>query len=122
MWIYYNCNPLKREVNDCVVRSISLAEGRDWYETYDILTEIAKKDATILDDIMLVEKYLNEKYEEICFKCRGKRIKVKEFLFDNPKGVYLITMRGHITCAIDGIVYDIWDCTDKLIWNVWKVC
>ena len=65
MWEYYNCNPLKREVNDCVVRAISLAEGKSWDETYQILSEIAQKNAIILDDTLFVEKYLNSKYEAI---------------------------------------------------------
>ena len=121
MWKYYNCNPLKREVNDCVVRAISLAENDTWFDTYEKLSELAENEAILLDDMSFVEKYLNMNYSSICPKCRGKRITVGEFVVDNPKGTFLITMKGHITCAIDGIVYDTWDCTGKLAWNVWEV-
>jgi hypothetical protein len=121
MWKYYNCNPLRREVNDCVVRAVSLAEGKSWDETYLILSKLALNEAVILDDSLFVEKYLNSKYEAICPKCEGYRITVGEFVKTHPKGTFLITMKGHITCVVDGIIYDTWDCTDKLMWNAWIV-
>ena len=121
MWKYYNCNPLHREVNDCVVRAISLAESKSWDYTYQELSKLAQYDATLLDDSLFVEKYLNSKYPTICYKCDGRRMTVAEFLKQNSQGIYLISIRGHITCAIDGIVQDTWDCTSKTIWNVWKV-
>lgn len=120
-WQYYNCNPLHREVNDCVIRAISLAEGRSWDETYTILSNLALKEAIILDDSLFVEKYLNSKYRSLCPKCKGSRITVGEFVNNNPKGTFLITVKGHITCAIDNCVMDTWDCRDKLIWGVWVV-
>ena len=121
MWIYYNCNPLKREVNDCVVRAISLAESSTWDDTYEKLSRIAQAEATILDDVSFVEKYLNSKYPTICYRCNGKRMVVADFLRENPKGTYLISMKNHITCAIDGCIYDIWDCENERIWNAWGV-
>lgn len=46
---------------------------------------------------------------------------VRDVLADNPKGIYLITMNGHITVGIDGIVYDTFDCRDRIVRNVWVV-
>jgi hypothetical protein len=121
MYRYYNNNPLHREVNDCVIRAVALAEGKTWDEVYSELSEIAQRECIILDDAMFLEPYLNERYENYCYKCNGKRLTVQEFLEQNPVGTYLITMKGHITCAIDGCVYDTWDCTDRRIWSVWRV-
>ena len=110
MYRYYNCNPLKRQVNDCVVRAISLAENKSWNEVFTKLSKLAEKRCI-----------LTENYDTYCFICNNEHLRIKEFLKLNPIGKYLITMKGHITCAIDGCVYDIWDCTNKRIWSVWRV-
>ena len=121
MFRYLNKNPRKRLVNDCVVRAISLAENRSWDETYDKLSRIAKEEGIILDDITFVDKYLSKRYKERCYKCNGKRLTVDEFLQEGLDGIYLITMKGHITCIIDGTLYDTWDCSNRRIWSVWQV-
>lgn len=35
MYKYYNANARGNFVNDCVVRAISVAEGKTWDETYE---------------------------------------------------------------------------------------
>lgn len=42
MYQYYNANPLGRDVNDCSVRAISLAEEITWDEAYIKLSEFAR--------------------------------------------------------------------------------
>ena len=42
MWRYLNKNPLARDTNDCVIRSISCAENRSWDDVYLELVEIEK--------------------------------------------------------------------------------
>jgi hypothetical protein len=37
------------------------------------------------------------------------------------KGVYLVTMSGHITCIIDGVIWDTFDPSERLIWESYKV-
>ena len=44
-----------------------------------------------------------------------------DFLETHPTGTYLVTMQGHITCVKEGILYDTWDCRNKLIWCAWEV-
>lgn len=36
-------------------------------------------------------------------------------------GTYLVTMPNHITTVIDGVVYDTFDCRNRVLWDVWKV-
>lgn len=43
------------------------------------------------------------------------------FNASQPKGTYLITMRGHITCCIDGCIYDTFDPSERYIWGIYKV-
>lgn len=121
MFRYYNCNPKGRRVDDCVIRAISLAENKTWEETYDELSYYAKQEGILLNDVTFVDKYLENKYKDECYKCNGSRATVKEFLIKSRTGTYLIAMQGHITCVKDGIIYDTWDCSNKRIWKVWEI-
>lgn len=121
-YIYYNANPLGREVNDCSVRAISLAEGSSWDETYDKLSNYAKEKCMLLDEAKFIEPYLNSKYPKVyyrCITCGDKNL--GDLLKIYNRGIYLITMKGHITCSINGVVYDTWDCTKNKVWCIWKV-
>ena len=121
MWRYLNKNPRSRDVNDCVIRSISCAENRSWGDVYDELSLLAKEQGIILDDVRFVEPYLDGKYERTCYKKEHYAMTVGEFVDTHKEGTYLVTMRGHITCVKDGVLYDTWDCRDRLIWCAWEV-
>lgn len=117
MYEFYNANSRGNFVNDCVVRAISVAECKTWDETYDELSELAQKDGILLDDVRFVDDYLDRKYRRVPFHS----LTVDELCDEYPRGTFLITMLGHITVMIDGIIYDIFDCRDRPIWNVWQV-
>lgn len=117
MYRFYNANAKGRFTNDCVVRAISLAENKTWHETYDELSEIAQRNGIILDDVEFVEPFLDSRYDRLCYEntCLG------EFIDKHPSGIYLVTMNGHITCVIDGVLYDTFDCRNKIIKCAWLV-
>ena len=121
MWKYHNSNPKKREVNDCVIRAISKAENKTWDEVYSELSTLAQNQRILLDDMRFVEHYLDSKYDRVCYKRNGCRMTVGDFINRNQEGTYLITMQGHITCVKNGILFDTWDCRDKIIWCSWEV-
>ena len=122
MFRYYNANPRGRNVNDCTVRAISLATNRSWDETYNELSKFAQAQAIMLDEVAYIDEYLERNFEKVC-GCgkRNRKISVGEFVHENPVGMYLITMNGHITCAIDGHIYDTFDPSDKLVWDAYRV-
>lgn len=119
MYRYYNANPLGRRVNDCTVRAISLATGRSWDETYKELSAFARYQAIMPDEVIYINEYLEERYDQVC-NCKNK-ITVGEFCKYFPYGTYLVTMNGHITCIIDGVIYDTFNPSDRLIWNAYEV-
>ena len=114
---FHNANARGNFVNDCVIRAISIAEDKTWDETYLELSMIAQKQGIILDDVNFVEPLLDSRYERTC--CEDTY--VGEFVDKHPKGIYLITMMGHITCSIDGVIYDTFDCRDRIMWCSWEV-
>ncbi len=118
MYKFYNANSHNNFVNDCTVRAISKAEQKTWDETYEKLSNLAQEAGTLFDDVNFVEKYLDTYYPiRICQ--HGKS--VRKFLDEHPKGTYLITMRGHITVIVDGVLYDTFDCRDRQMLCSWKV-
>lgn len=121
MWRYLNKNPLARDTNDCVIRSISCAEERSWDDVYLELSQLAQEQGIILDDIKFVEPYLDSKYYRTCYKNNGVALTLGKFMEINPRGTFLVTMRGHITCVKDGVLYDTFDCRNRKIWCAWKV-
>lgn len=117
MYKYYNANANGNFVNDCVIRAISVAENKSWEETYDELSRIAKKNGILLDDVNFVEPLLDYRY----YRVKTYNEKVGEFVEEHSKGTYLITMNGHITVSKNGIIYDTFDCRNRILKNAWKV-
>lgn len=121
MFKYLNLNPKGRIVSDCTVRAFALAHNISWYKSYDILSAYARKQCIVIDDTSFIDDFLSENYDYICYKCKNEKITVGEVSELYPHGTYLITMSGHITCMIDGIIYDVWDCSDNYAWRIWKI-
>lgn len=118
---YLNLNPKKRIVSDCTVRAFALAHNISWYRAYDILSSYARVQCIVIDDTTFIDDFLSENYNYICYKCIDKKITVREVSEKYPIGTYLITMSGHITCMIDGTIYDTWDPRYKYAWTVWEI-
>ena len=117
MYKYYNANVRGNDVNDCVVRAISKAEGKTWDKTYEELSDIAQHEGILLDDVNFVENYLDKRYKRACHYSKT----VGEFAKEHRKGTYLVTMQGHITCVKDGIIYDTFNCSPRRMFCAWEV-
>ena len=117
MYKYMNANPKGNDIEDCTIRAISVAEGISWDEAYEELSDSARKLRLMISSVEAIEKYLDKRYRRVPIRVET----VGEFIETHPFGVYLITMEGHITVLKNGINYDTFDSSDRLIWNAWKV-
>lgn len=118
MFKVYNNNPHSERLSDCVCRAVTLATGANYYDVMDLLKENGMKHgcgclncdcySKMLDDI----GYKQEKAE-------GKT--VAEIAEANKDKTVLIRIEGHLTCAIDGDVYDLWDCSGKKADLYWVI-
>lgn len=117
MFKYYNANPLKNKVSDCTTRAISLAECNSWDYTYNKLSNLAREQGQMMDSVEFIENYLDKRYPRQCHYSKT----IEEFIDEHPHGVYLCTMTGHITCIIDGCVYDTFDCSNRIMRCAWKI-
>jgi hypothetical protein len=109
-------------VNDCTVRAISLATKTTWDDTYRELSEYAQKLATMPDDVIYIDGYLDRRFTKVYEKNKSPyTLTVEDFARANPFGTFLITMSGHITCCIDGCIYDTFNPKDRIVWEAYRV-
>lgn len=118
---YANPHPDNKVVGDCVKRAITLSGNYDYKDVqlelnrYKKITK-AKSYNERKNWVPYIEKVLGWE------KLTGyQNIKVGEFAKDNPKGTYIIKVRGHLTTVKDGKVLDTWNCSYKAINRVWEV-
>lgn len=117
MYRYHNANIKNNFIDDCVIRSISIAEGKNWDETYEELSTLARKEGLLFSNVEFVEDYLDSKYTRTCHKSKT----VGEFSKTHPNGIYLITMPAHISVSYYGVIVDTFDCSNRMMKCAWKV-
>lgn len=122
MFKYHNANPRGRRVNDCTVRAISLATRVSWDRAFNELCDFAQSQAIMPDEIAYIDEFLARRFTKVyCSRCGDKKITVGEFVMNHPYGTFLITMSGHITCCIDGVIHDTFDPSTYIIWEAYRV-
>lgn len=117
MYKFYNANPRGLLTDDCVLRSISVAEGISWQRCQEKLSLLSRDSGLILNDVQFVEKYLDDRYVRKCYK----NMTVGEFSKKCPKGHFVVTMNGHITAIIDNIIVDTFDCSRRQMICSWQI-
>ena len=87
-----NKNPFNNQVDDCVVRSISTAEGISWDEAYDKLSDSGRDLGLMMNSVEAVEEYLNERYDKVPHYSKYVWEFIEEYpkryLFDNNARAY----------------------------------
>jgi hypothetical protein len=116
---YYNNNPLSLEEEDCVTRAIALASNLPYSAIKDKLYYMAQLlDCNALC-VCCYSKLLDYIFQYDRVPCKGYTVGEIVQKYDNS--TLLIRMNGHLTCAIDGILYDLWDSSEELADIVWVV-
>ena len=116
---YYNMNPLGLHEKDCVIRAISLCTSTDYLDVIDLLEKNSGMNSC---DTLMVScySYLLDNYFRFR-KVNCKDMNVRDFAKYHPFGIFLIRMEGHLSSLINGVCYDIWDCTNEPLTDVWRV-
>ena len=117
---FLNLNPMNKRELDCVCRAISLALNKDYYNVEDDLYLVGQlfkceKLCVCCYKHLLDYVYKLERIEEF------KGLSIEEFINCNPYGTYIIRVDSHLTCCIDSILFDTWDCRNEIVDIVWQV-
>ena len=116
---YLNVNPKNKKEPDCVTRAICLALQIPYSMVSRMLTD--NGDIYTCDDlrVMCYSKLLSNEFG--LKSCNGRGRTVGEIADIYKCNKLLLRIDGHLTCAIDGIVYDIWDCTNEICDIYWVI-
>lgn len=123
MWKYANPNPRGKQVPDCVVRAIAIALGMDWYEVYDDLYRVGRREADMSSSDAVWGLYLKLNgarpflLPENCPEC----VTIRAFCRMYPRGRYIIGTGGHAVAVIDGNYYDSWDSGNEIPSFFWRI-
>lgn len=120
---YFNPNPQKREVGDCVVRALCAATGRTWDEVFSDLSRIAFRLKCMPNDQIAYREYLTENgwvRTPISNKKGSKRPTVEEMAKRSADGqVYLCEVANHLVTAKEGAYFDTWESGYKSLYGFW---
>lgn len=122
-FVQLNLNPRGRRAADCVIRAIMRATGKPWNVVFLELGAISLKECAMPNEKRVYEQYLNQlgfsKRPMPRFPDRT-RYTVAEFAQANPKGVFVISVAKHLTCIVDAVLYDTWNCSYKSVGNFYS--
>ena len=117
---FLNLQPLGRRLEDCVTRAIALGVNEDYYiiqRKLQLIAELFECEKLcvccykhLLDSVYNLERI--ESYQGMT---------IEEFLSYEPYGTFIIRVDQHLTCAINGVLFDTWDCRDEIVDIVWRV-
>lgn len=117
---YYNRNPSRAHLKDCVCRAISTATGL-CYDAINNLLELTSSEYdceklcvccynNLLEDILCYHKFYCD------YECTVATLASKY-----PRNNLIIRVDQHLTSSINGTILDIWDCSDELVDCYWIV-
>lgn len=118
----------KGNVGDCVTRAIAIATGRDYKEIYNLVAEYVKKETGTKSARNGVPKKVTKKImKDLGFKwiptmTIGSGCKVHLNEDELPKGTIVVSVSKHLTCIIDGVINDTYDCSrdgNRCVYGYW---
>lgn len=119
-YVYFNINPDKMTISDCVTRAISFALDLPYSEIRKKLFHTARLHNCSKLCVMCYKFLIEDVFKCKRVNCDG--MYPADFADENPVGVYLLRMNGHICCLKDGVIYDIFDSRYMdFLTDVWQV-
>jgi hypothetical protein len=120
---YYNPNPSKKEVGDCVVRAFCKALGKNWDEVYLELCLLGLE-LKAMPNCDVTWKAFAERNGFIKHSIKvpkgSRRPTVYSFSEQHKKGTYILNVANHIVTVVDGYYYDTWDSGDKSLYGFYE--
>ena len=125
MYKYLNLHPEGKKVRDCVKRALSFCTGLPYQEISLILNRLKKETGCkTFNENKNWKKFVKDMgWEKIYFPAEKgyERMNGERFCEYYPKGTYLLRMAHHLSVCKDGIIYDTWNCSEKCVYNAWKI-
>lgn len=124
LYKYYNPNPSKKEVGDCVERALCVVTDRDWLSVYDELCAVGRQVFAPPGHKTCYEKFLKDNgftYVGVSNRKGTKRPTVAGFTKEHKTGSHLLVVANHLVGVKDGCYYDTWDSGEKCLYGYWSI-
>ena len=119
MYIYYNRNPNKWTLPDCVTRAISTALNLDYYQVAQMLLDNGKFYSCDQLCVACYEKLLDNDLDLPHYTSEG--MTAQDIADEFRDDIVILRMNGHLSCALYGTIYDIFDCSEEEVTDFWIV-
>lgn len=121
-WAYCNPNPQGKEVDDCVIRALSVATGEKWYDIFDDIASLARSEANMPSANAVWDDWLADRgwIKHEIPRHLPKDYNVIDFCRNHPYGRFVLGLKGHVVAVIDGRYYDTWDSGERIIEVYWE--
>lgn len=119
---YFNPNPSKKLVGDCVIRAISKLTGQDWR---DVHTDLCIESFDMADmpssnavwgSYLFKRGYRQYVIPDTCPNCYS----VRRFCQEHLRGSYLLATGTHVIAVKNGNYFDTWDSGDETVIYYWR--
>ena len=121
-FIYFNPNPSKKLVGDCVIRAISKATGQHWKKVHhDLCLESSHMDDmpssnAVWGTYLYKRGFRQYVIPDTCPNCYS----VRRFCRDHPRGTYVLGTGDHAIAVKNGNYYDTGDSGDETVIYYWR--
>lgn len=115
MYVFENPNPQGSYVGDCVIRALSIATGKSWY---DVFVDLAMQGLSMSDmpssnrvwaEYLKKEGWSRHIVPDTCPECYT----IRDFCGEHFKGTYILGTGTHVVAVINGDYYDSWNSGDE---------
>jgi hypothetical protein len=110
-YVYFNPNPEKKSVGDCVIRSICKVTDMNWLDVFDLICNRARSMhdmpsanavwSSVLNDLGF-KRYAIPNSCPYCYT-------IEDFCYDHPHGSYVLSTGTHAVGVKNGHYFDSWD-------------
>ena len=122
------CRVRAKEINDCVVRSISIATGQKYQKTFEDLMKTGLNMGAFPNLRQVYSRYLKS-IDWVECRCprneAGRLVKLQDWDDANrtwkaPPARAVVLNSGHLTAVVDNTVHDTWDCRYRPVNTFWR--
>lgn len=121
MFIYFNPNPLERNVGDCSIRALSKALDISWEDTFAKvatnafrMADMPSSDA-VWGSVLRQNGFYRKAIPNTCPDCYT----ADDFCMDHPRGTFVLGFGGHVATVQDGNIYDSWNSSNEIPQYYW---
>ncbi len=114
---------------DCMIRAVVHATGIPYATVYKVMykhgwrTVDDRIKGTYQQHILRTLDDFGYRAEKTSFRPPkgGHYPTAREVMTQLTNGRYILVQYAHVTCSVDGIILDIWDCADDFVYYAWQV-